>query len=145
MRAALITAVIIPLSMLVGFIGMKLFGVSANLMSRLARLTSACSSTARWDDRELRAARSRTDHGLPDESAHHRAIRRATSAENRSRTPDLFGVHHHRGASDLLPSGTRGKMFRPMAITVCSALLGSLLLSLTAVPVFASYFPEATS
>ncbi len=30
-------------------------------------------------------------------------------------------------------------MFRPMAITVCSAILGSLLLSLTVVPVFASY------
>ncbi|MCK7523978.1 MAG: efflux RND transporter permease subunit [Ignavibacteriales bacterium] len=31
--------------------------------------------------------------------------------------------------------GLEGKMFRPMAITVCSAILGSLLLSLTAVPV----------
>ena len=30
-------------------------------------------------------------------------------------------------------------MFRPMAITVCGALLGSLLLALTAIPVFASY------
>jgi len=30
--------------------------------------------------------------------------------------------------------GLEGKMFRPMAITVCSALLGSLLLSLTVVP-----------
>ena len=32
-RAALVTAAVIPLSMLVGFIGMRLFGVSANLMS----------------------------------------------------------------------------------------------------------------
>ena len=31
--------------------------------------------------------------------------------------------------------GLEGKMFRPMAITVCSALLGALVLSLTAVPV----------
>ena len=30
-------------------------------------------------------------------------------------------------------------MFRPMAITVCSAILGSLLLSLTAVPVVSSF------
>ena len=30
-------------------------------------------------------------------------------------------------------------MFRPMAITVCTALFGSLLLSLTAVPVVSSY------
>jgi cobalt-zinc-cadmium resistance protein CzcA len=35
--------------------------------------------------------------------------------------------------------GLEGKMFRPMAITVCSALFGSLLLSLTGVPVVSSY------
>ena len=34
--------------------------------------------------------------------------------------------------------GLEGKMFRPMAITVCSAILGSLFLSLTVVPVLAS-------
>ena len=32
--------------------------------------------------------------------------------------------------------GLEGKMFRPMAITVCSAIFGSLLLSLTVVPFF---------
>ena len=31
-------------------------------------------------------------------------------------------------------------MFRPMAITVCSALLGSLILALTAVPALSTYF-----
>jgi heavy metal efflux system protein len=35
--------------------------------------------------------------------------------------------------------GLEGKMFRPMAITVCSAILGSLFLSLTVVPVVSSY------
>ncbi len=40
--------------------------------------------------------------------------------------------------------GLEGKMFRPMAITVCSALLGSLLLSLTAVPVVSSYLLRIT-
>ena len=33
LRAALITAAIIPFSMLVSFLGMRLFGISANLMS----------------------------------------------------------------------------------------------------------------
>ena len=33
LRAALITAAIIPFSMLIGFLGMRLFGISANLMS----------------------------------------------------------------------------------------------------------------
>ncbi|MGE3511933.1 MAG: efflux RND transporter permease subunit, partial [Vicinamibacterales bacterium] len=40
--------------------------------------------------------------------------------------------------------GLEGKMFRPMAITVCSALLGSLFLSLTAVPVVSSYVLKMT-
>src|SRR5438067_2465348 len=39
----------------------------------------------------------------------------------------------------LFLQGLEGRMFRPMAITVCGALLGSLLLALTAIPVFASY------
>jgi len=38
----------------------------------------------------------------------------------------------------------QGKMFRPMAITVCSAILGSLLLSLTAVPVVSSFVLRRT-
>ena len=33
LRAALITALVIPLSMLVGFLGMRAFGITANLMS----------------------------------------------------------------------------------------------------------------
>jgi cobalt-zinc-cadmium resistance protein CzcA len=47
LRAALITALIIPLSMLFTFTGMVQMRVSANLMS-LGRWTSASSSTARW-------------------------------------------------------------------------------------------------
>jgi cobalt-zinc-cadmium resistance protein CzcA len=46
-RAALITAMVIPLSMLFTFTGMVSYKVSANLMS-LGRWTSASSSTARW-------------------------------------------------------------------------------------------------
>ena len=33
LRAALITAAVIPFSMLISFLGMRLFGISANLMS----------------------------------------------------------------------------------------------------------------
>ena len=46
-RASLIVAAVIPLSMLVGFIGMRVFGVSANLMS-LGAIDFGLSSTARW-------------------------------------------------------------------------------------------------
>src|SRR5678809_1105782 len=39
----------------------------------------------------------------------------------------------------LFLQGLEGRMFRPMAITVCAALFGSLLLALTFVPVLASF------
>ena len=39
----------------------------------------------------------------------------------------------------LFLEGLEGRMFRPMAITVCSALLGSLLLALFVVPVLATF------
>src|SRR5882757_6248911 len=39
----------------------------------------------------------------------------------------------------LFLEGLEGRMFRPMAITVCTALFGSLLLALTLVPALASF------
>ena len=36
-------------------------------------------------------------------------------------------------------TGTEGKLFRPMAITVIFALLGSLIVAMTVVPVLASF------
>ncbi|MFN7982266.1 MAG: CusA/CzcA family heavy metal efflux RND transporter [Vicinamibacterales bacterium] len=141
-RAALITAVIIPLSMLVGFIGMKLFGVSANLMSLGAIDFGLLVDGAVVMIENFVRRGHEPDHGPPDESAHHGAIRRATSAATEVARPILFGVLII--IAVYIPifalEGLEGKMFKPMAITVCSALLGSLLLSLTAVPVFASYF-----
>ena len=39
----------------------------------------------------------------------------------------------------LFLQGLEGRMFRPMAITVCAALFGSLLLAMTLVPTLASF------
>jgi len=39
----------------------------------------------------------------------------------------------------LFLQGLEGRMFRPMAITVCAALFGSLLLALTLVPILTSF------
>ena len=69
------------------------------------------------------------------------AIALFTSAATEVARPILFGVLII--VAVYLPiftlEGLEGKMFRPMAITVCSAILGSLLLSLTVVPVVSSY------
>jgi cobalt-zinc-cadmium resistance protein CzcA len=139
LRAALIVAAMIPLSILFGFIGMTIFGVSANLMS-LGALDFGMivdGSVVMIENSVHHLERSR-----PQES---RLIASIRAASHEVARPILFGVAII--IAVYLPvftlEGLEGRMFRPMAITVCSALLGSLLLALTAVPALASYFLKA--
>ena len=143
-RASLIVAAVIPLSMLVGFIGMRLFGVSANLMSlgaidfglivdgAVVMMENFVRRRAEVGDRIAHAT---------GPHAHELRINLFRSAAVEVARPVLFGVLII--IAVYLPiftlEGLEGKMFRPMAITVCSALFGSLLLSLTGVPVVSSY------
>ncbi len=143
-RAALIVAAVIPLSMLVAFIGMRTFGVSANLMSLGAIDFGLIVDGAVVMMENF--VRRRTDLGdrLAQATGMHAAEARLgffRSAAVEVARPVLFGVLII--IAVYLPiftlEGLEGKMFRPMAITVCSALFGSLVLSLTAVPVVSSY------
>jgi cobalt-zinc-cadmium resistance protein CzcA len=134
-RAALIVAAMIPLSMLFGFIGMAIFGVSANLMS-LGAIDFGMivdGSVVMIENSVHRLENSQGDRRLLD------SVRFASQEVAR---PILFGIAII--IAVYLPiftlQGLEGRMFRPMAITVCSALLGSLVLALTAVPTLSSYF-----
>jgi len=138
--AALITAAIIPVAMLTGFIGMRLFGVSANLMS-LGAIDFGLivdGGVVMMENFIRRRAEGHHRSRSPDEDAR---LYLFTSAATEVARPILFGVLII--IAVYLPiftlEGLEGKMFRPMAITVCSAILGSLFLSLTVVPVVASY------
>jgi cobalt-zinc-cadmium resistance protein CzcA len=140
-RASLIVAAVIPLSMLAGFIGMRLFGVSANLMSLGAidfglRVDGAVVMMENFVRRRAHAGAAVAG---PAGAAARMALFRDAAAE--VARPVLFGVLII--IAVYLPifalEGLEGKMFRPMAITVCSALIGALLLSLTGVPVVSSY------
>ena len=140
--AALITAAIIPVAMLIGFIGMRLFGVSANLMS-LGAIDFGLivdGGVVMMENFIRRRAAYEHHHGSPGEAEAGR-LRLFTSAATEVARPILFGVLII--IAVYLPiftlEGLEGKMFRPMAITVCSAILGSLFLSLTVVPVVSSY------
>src|SRR5260370_18674337 len=117
--------------MLVSFINMRLFGFSANLMSLGAidfgmivdgAVVMMESSIHRLEERR------------PNESGLD-AIR--TAAHDVAR-PMTFGVVIIMAV--YMPifflQGLEGRMFRPMAFTVCSALAGALLLALIAIPVF---------
>jgi cobalt-zinc-cadmium resistance protein CzcA len=144
-RASLIAASVIPLSMLAGFIGMRLFGVSANLMS-LGAIDFGLivdGTVVMMENFIRRRADAAQSPAAPRGHEAHMAL--FTSAATEVARPILFGVVII--VAVYLPiftlEGLEGKMFRPMAITVCSAILGSLLLSLTVVPAASSYLLTA--
>jgi cobalt-zinc-cadmium resistance protein CzcA len=143
-RASLIVAAVIPVSMLVGFIGMRIFGVSANLMSLGAIDFGLIVDGAVVMMENFVRRRSHLQDG--DALAGPERLTLFKSAAAEVARPVLFGVLII--IAVYLPiftlEGLEGKMFRPMAITVCSALFGSLILSLTAVPVVASYLLKLT-
>jgi cobalt-zinc-cadmium resistance protein CzcA len=133
-RAAIITASVIPLSMLVSFLGMRLFGISANLMS-LGAIDFGMIVDGAIVMMENSVHRLEAEHGdeTPLES-----IRRSAKDVVRPMTfavVIIIGVY----LPILFLQGLEGRMFRPMAITVCTALFGSLLLALTLVPALASF------
>lgn len=138
-RGGLIVAAAIPLSMLFAFMGMLASGISGNLMSLGA-----------------------IDFGIIVDGA-------VVMIENISRHLNESGARHmskidlvRRSAMEVVRpvtfavviitlvyfpilslTGIEGKMFRPMAATVIFALAGSLLLTVTVMPVLASLFLKA--
>jgi len=133
LRAALITAAIIPFSMLISFLGMRLFGISANLMS-LGAIDFGMIVDGAVVMMENSVHRLQEDRGrrLPLESIRHAAHEVAR--------PMVFAVIIIIAVylPILFLQGMEGRMFRPMAITVCTALAGSLVLALTMVPLLTS-------
>ncbi|MDR3638594.1 MAG: CusA/CzcA family heavy metal efflux RND transporter [Isosphaeraceae bacterium] len=134
LRAGLIVALAIPLSMLFAGNLMLGFGIAGSLMSLGAIDFGLIVDSAVI---VIENVVSRLAHASPEERAVD-VIRRATLEVRR---PVVFGVAiitmvH---LPILALQGVEGKMFRPMALTVIFALTGSLLLSLTATPVLASF------
>ena len=135
-RAALVVAVTIPLSLLFGFLGMDAFGISVNLMS-LGAIdfgTIVDGSVVMVENcmHRLEAGGAAAGETLLD------TVRGAAHEVAR---PIVFGVLII--ISVYLPVLTleslEGRMFRPMAVTVVSALTGSLLLALFVVPTLCSF------
>jgi cobalt-zinc-cadmium resistance protein CzcA len=136
-RAALITASIIPLAMLISFINMRLFGFSANLMS-----LGAIDFGMIVDGAVVMMENS--IHRLEQHRDGESGLASVRMAAHEVARPMTFGVVII--IAVYLPifflQGLEGRMFRPMAFTVCSALFGALLLALIAIPVFTSFaFP----
>ena len=133
--AALIVASVIPLSMLVGFMGMQVFGISANLMS-----LGAIDFGLIVDGSVVMMENIVRRLGHTDDSNGPNPRQQIRSAAHEVALPIVFGIAII--IAVYLPilslEGLEGRMFRPMAATVCCALVGSLVLSLTVVPAAAS-------
>jgi cobalt-zinc-cadmium resistance protein CzcA len=137
-RAALITASVIPLAMLVSFINMRVFGVSANLMS-----LGAIDFGMIVDGAVVMMENA--IHRLEDHPAGESPLDTIRSAAYDIARPMVFGIVII--IAVYIPifflEGLEGRMFRPMAFTVCSALFGSLFLALIVIPSLASFaFPK---
>jgi cobalt-zinc-cadmium resistance protein CzcA len=133
LRAGLIVALAIPLSMLFAFSGMLQMGIAGTLLSLGAIdfgiVVDSC----------IVVVENIIEHLEADPAANRlETVRRATSEV---RQPAIFGQLII--AVVYLPiltlEGVEGRMFRPMAWTVILVLAGSLLMSLTLVPVLASF------
>jgi cobalt-zinc-cadmium resistance protein CzcA len=139
-RAGLVVAVVIPLSMLVAFIGMKRFGVSGNLMSLGAiDFGLIVDGAVNVVENAVRLVAERCHHLGRKLTVEERsdAVLQASREVMRSA---VFGVAII--AIVYLPilslTGIEGKTFKPMAMTVLFALAGSLALALTLVPALAT-------
>ncbi len=143
LRAGLIVASVIPLSMLFTVILMNLFGVSGNLMSLGALDFGLIVDGAviivesimhqLWHGKKNQVVKKLTQETMDEE---------VKSSASKMMNSAVFGqiiiliVY--------LPiftlEGIEGKMFKPMAQTVAFALLGAFILSLTYVPVMSAVF-----
>ena len=133
LRAGLICAVAIPLSMMVGFMGMWYMGIAASLLS-LGAIDFGIvvdSSVVVIENIIRRLAH----HGRCTGAERLQIVRKAASEV---RTPTVMGqlIIMIVYLPILTLQGVEGKMFRPMALTIIFILIGSLVLSLT--PVLAS-------
>ncbi len=135
-RGALLTATVIPLSMLIAASLMRLFDISGNLMSLGAidfglivdgAVIMTENSVRRVAERQRALGRRLTGEELKD---------RVYDASVEVRRATMFGelIITAVYLPILTLTGIEGKMFRPMALTVIFALTGAFVLSLTYVP-----------
>jgi heavy metal efflux system protein len=137
LRAALVVAVVLPLSALATFVLMRQFGLSANLMSlgglaiAIGMLVDAAVVVVENIEETLRT---KTQTPVTP----HAAV--ILEAVKEVAVPVTAGIAII--ITVFLPlltlQGLEGKLFTPVALTIVFALAGSLLLSLTVIPVLAS-------
>ena len=145
-RGGLITASVIPLSLLFAFILMKQFGVWANLMSLGAidfgiivdGAVIIVEGMVFHIHQRMKKTTTAIDQSEMDEIAYESASTMMNSA--------FFGqlIILIVFTPILFLTGVEGKMFRPMAFTFGFAVLGAIILCLTYVPMISAMFLKPT-
>ena len=136
LRAAIVVALILPLSVLATFVLMRQFGLSANLMS-LGGLAIAIGLLV---DAAVVVVENVVSHMAHDpEKTEEKPVQRVLWAVQEVSVPVASGIAII--AIVFLPlltlEGLEGKLFAPVALTIVFSLAASLLLALTVIPVLA--------
>ncbi|WDZ85033.1 efflux RND transporter permease subunit [Micromonospora cathayae] len=133
-RSTLVTSVSIPLSVLVALLALWIGDYSLNLLT-LGALTIAVGRVVDDSIVVLENIKRHLEYGEPKREAILSAVREVSGAVTAS-TLTTVAVF----APIALVGGFVGQLFAPFAITVTVALLASLLVSLTVIPVLAYWF-----
>ncbi|MFM1989245.1 MAG: hypothetical protein RJA99_2202 [Pseudomonadota bacterium] len=139
-RAALIVAAVIPLSLLATFLGLTFVGIPANLLSLGAMdFGIIVDGAVIVVENIFRRLGQLKDEQIHDPAARREAVLEAAVEVGR---PTLFSMLIIIVAHVPIFTLQRheGRIFSPMAWTVSSALVGSLILSLTVVPLACAWF-----
>lgn len=133
-RSTLVTAVSIPLSLLITFIGLSATGYSLNILT-LGALTIAIGRVVDDSIVVIENIKRHLSYGEEKVTAILTAIREVAGAITASTLTTVAVFLPIAFVGELA-----GELFRPFALTVTMALLASLLVSLTIVPVLAYWF-----
>ena len=136
-RSTIVTAISIPTSVLITFIGLNTFGYSLNLLT-LSALTIAIGRVVDDSIVVIENINRHLSYGEPKKKAILRAVREVAGAITAA-TITTVAVF----LPIALVSGLVGELFRPFSWTFTIALVASLFVSLTIVPVLAFWFLKA--
>jgi multidrug efflux pump subunit AcrB len=138
-RPTIITAISIPLSLLIALIGLWVGGYTLNILT-LAALTVAIGRVVDDSIVVIENIKRHQAHGEFGRKSVTAAVGEVAGAVTSS-TLTTVAVFLPIG----LVGGQAGEIFRPFALTVTISLIASLLVSLTVVPVLASFFMRPTA
>lgn len=145
LRAAVITALVIPLTLLTTFIVMKRLNISGNLVSLGALdfgiIVDGAVIVLDHCIRKLRGARDKSGRALLPEERREQIAQAAIEIRSTAGFGELIVVVVFLPVLAL--AGIEGKMFRPMAATFAIAVASALVLSFTTVPALASLLLKA--